>query len=253
MRELEILQMFRELCEKHGLRFYLTAGTLLGAVRHKGFIPWDDDIDVAMPREDYDRLRLVYQSELPEDYYWQDSFTEENFPYLFAKVRKHGTQVDEPKMKNFHIRSGISMDVFPLDICPDQDRNARFFFKVNTLLSYAYAMKVDRDFPFMSKKKHVQLAYRFLRLLPISLLRSIRADIVQLCRKWSSGRRLCTVGGVYGYPVETYEAAWFAGDTKLSFEGDMYPVPSGWDPLLKNMYGDYWNPPSEENRKKHYE
>lgn len=253
LSELEILKMFRKLCEKHKLQFYLTAGTLLGAVRHKGFIPWDDDIDVVMPREDYDRLRLLYQSELHEDYYWQDSFTEKNFPYFYAKIRKQGTEVEEPGMKNFHIRNGISIDIFPLDICPNQDRNARFFFRIITLLSYAYAMKVDRNFPLMSKKKYVQLVYRFLQLLPISLLRSIREKIVWLCRKWGSGKRLCTVGGVHGYPAETYEAAWFVGDVKLPFEGDLYPAPQGWDFLLKNMYGNYWNAPSGENRNGHFE
>ena len=253
LRELEILQMFRKLCETHRLRFYITAGTLLGAVRHQGFIPWDDDIDVVMPREDYDRLRLACPSELPQDYYWQDSFMEENFPYFFAKIRKQGTQVEEPEMKDFHIRNGISIDVFPLDICPDKDRNARLFFKIVTLLSFAYAGKVNQDFPFPSKKKYVWIAYRLLRLLSISQLRSIRGSLVRLCEKWGSGRRLCTVGGGHGYPAESYEAAWFEDDVKLSFEGELYPAPQGWDFLLKNMYGEYRKVPSEENRKGHFE
>lgn len=244
--------MFRQLCEKHSLRFYLTAGTLLGAVRHKGFIPWDDDIDVAMPRADYDRLRLHYLSDLPKEYYWQDPFTEENFPYIFTKLRKHGTHVDEPDMENFHVRSGISIDIFPLDICPDQDRAARLFFRVITLLSFAYAGHVDRDFPFPSRKKHVRLAYHILRRLPTSALRSLRGTIVRLCGKWSSGRRLCTVGGIHEFPAETYQARWFEGDTELPFEGELYPVPQGWDALLKNMYGDYWKAPNEENREGHY-
>lgn len=245
--------MFREFCEAHRLRFYITAGTLLGAVRHKGFIPWDDDIDVVMPREDYDRLRLLYQSELPQDYYWQDSFTEENFPYLFAKLRMKGTRVEEPDMENFHVRSGISIDVFPLDICPDREGIAHLFFRVITLLSFAYAGKVDANFPFPSKKKHVRLVYYFLRRFPISLLRSIRGRIVRFCGKCSSGRRLCTVGGIHEFPAETYQTAWFDEETKLPFEGDLYPAPQGWDSLLKNMYGDYWKVPDKENREGHYE
>ncbi len=251
-KELTILEIFQKVCQKYDLRFYITAGTLLGAVRHKGFIPWDDDIDVAMPREDYDKLRHIYKTELPQDYYWQDSYTEENFPYFYAKIRKHGTQVEEPGMENFHMRSGISIDIFPLDICPDKDLIARFFFRIITLLSFAYAGRVYAEFPFPSRKKTVQLVYSFLRMFPLSILRSIRGNLVWLCGKFSSGKRLCTVGGCHGYPAETYQAEWFEGDIKLCFEGEMYPAPQGWDSLLKNMYGDYRKVPSKEQRNGHF-
>ena len=88
LEELNILREFCRVCEALNLRYYLTAGTLLGAVRHRGFIPWDDDIDIAMPREDYDRLSRHWREVLSPGYTYQDYRSEPNFPYYFAKVRK---------------------------------------------------------------------------------------------------------------------------------------------------------------------
>ena len=253
LSELEILQMFKNLCESNHLRFYITAGTLLGAVRHKGFIPWDDDIDVVMPRKDYDLFKDLCDLKLPAEYYLQNSFTEENFPCFYSKIRKFGTEVSEPFLNDINIRKGISIDVFPLDACPENNKVAGFFFKLIRLLSSVYMGKVSAGFVYGSEKRHVQILYRVLSRLRLKSIRDIRAKVVLLCGKLCSGKRLCTVGGGYGYPVETYDASWFEKVTFLPSEGDLYPAPAGWDLLLTNMYGDYMQLPSEEDRKGHYE
>ena len=87
--EVTVLDELDRICKKHGLRYYLTAGTLLGAVRHGGFIPWDDDIDVAMPREDYDRLYRICKTELRDGFFFQCEKTERLHTFFFAKIRNN--------------------------------------------------------------------------------------------------------------------------------------------------------------------
>ena len=87
LKQLEILKIFDRICRKHNLRYWIDGGTLLGAVRHKGFIPWDDDLDVAMPSEDYKKLDQIIQSELPDHLFWQTPKTDPTMPYGCTKIR----------------------------------------------------------------------------------------------------------------------------------------------------------------------
>ena len=111
---LEILQAFAEVCEKNGLKYFLVAGTLLGAVRHQGFIPWDDDIDVCMPWSDYCRFLDIGQKELGDKYFVQTTKTDSNWYRPHAKIRMNGTAMFEKSMMNYHIHQGIWIDVFIL-------------------------------------------------------------------------------------------------------------------------------------------
>ena len=86
LASLEALKELKRLCDKHGLKYYLVAGTLLGAVRHRGFIPWDDDVDVAMPRSDYNKLSKIAKKELREGFFYQTERTDKNSPFFFAKL-----------------------------------------------------------------------------------------------------------------------------------------------------------------------
>lgn len=252
LSELEILMELKKLCENNGLRYYLTAGTLLGAVRHKGFIPWDDDIDIVMPRKDYDRLAYIGKLALPGDLYFQDSNTEINFPYFFGKIRKHNTSVYEPCLKDVDIGKGHYIDIFPLDICPKNDRTAYLYFKLIGLLSSAYQGRVDKSFICGYTKKYMRVLYFILVRFPLTWLRGMRYGLVSLfpCGK---SNRLCTVGGAHGYPAETYGKSWFEKSEQMEFEGEMFPVPIGWHELLSNMYGDYLTPPDDTERAGHFE
>ena len=89
--EVEILKRIVCICEKNNFEYYMVGGTLLGAVRHKGFIPWDDDLDIAMPREDYNSFLNIAQSELGNDFFLQSCFSDRNYGRIFCKVRKNGT------------------------------------------------------------------------------------------------------------------------------------------------------------------
>lgn len=246
----EILLELKKICEKFGLRYYLTAGTLLGAVRHGGFIPWDDDIDVAMPRKDYDRLAEICRTELPDTLFFQSSETDVNFPCFFSKIRMNGTEVFETDFEKVDIHKGRYIDIFPLDPCPRRDWAGRCFFAVMKALYWAYLSKVNEDFTRLHKKWHMKLIYCMALPLSVEKIRSLRNRIARLPS--SKTGRLCTVGGMHGYPREVYEEKWFEGTEYKQFETELFPVPSGWDQLLTNMYGDYMTPPDEADMAGHF-
>jgi len=250
--ELAILDELDRICSLHGLRYYLTAGTLLGAVRHGGFIPWDDDIDVAMPRDDYERLAELSKTELSDGFFYQSEKTEKNYPFFFAKIRKDGTEVNEPILEGVELHRGCYLDIFPLDKCPKSRFGARLFFKSVELFSCAIMSKISREFVCEYKKPLVKFGFNLVRLLPLSVLRALRRFTRAFYAIFSSGEVLCTVSGSHGYPRESYKAEWFDKSLPLSFEGKEYPAPSEWDKLLESMYGDYMTPPDEDSREGHF-
>jgi len=250
--ELEILKEFGRICEKHNLSYCITAGTLLGAVRHKGFIPWDDDIDVVMPRKDFDRLEKICLNYLPTGLFYQNYQTEANYPFYFAKLRKNNTEVCEESLIDVQMHKGVYIDIFPLDKCPKGKIFGKLFFKVMELLNCVVVAKVNRSFVCGYKKKYMRFLFAILKYLPKRLLISMREIWRILVGILSSGECLCTVGGAHGYPRETYKKEWFAESVLLEFEGAQYPAPVGWRELLTNMYGDYMQLPDEPERTGHF-
>ena len=250
--ELEILEEFQRVCEELRLRYYLTAGSLLGAIRHKGFIPWDDDIDIAMPREDYDRFAVEGSKKLAKDYFYQSYITEENFPYYFAKVRKKGTLFEEPILNKILMEQGIYIDIFPLDQCPDNDETARLFFKVISFLDSIILGKVSTGFQCGYRKWYAKRTWKVLQHLPKKQIFALRESVRNIAEHFSSGKRLCTVGGHHGFPRETYDADWFSETIEVKFEGKSFPAPKDWNALLENMYGDYMILPEENERQGHF-
>lgn len=252
LTELSVLDELDRIAKKHGLRYYLTAGTLLGAVRHGGFIPWDDDIDVAMPREDYDRLAELAKTELCDGFFYQSEKTERLHTFFFAKIRKNGTHVTEALLDGVDIHDGCYVDIFPLDKCPDKPKRAERFFKMIRMLNCAIISKVSRDFKDGYTKRSARLAYRLIRLLPLSLLRHLRHLTRKYYGRFASGNTLATVAGSHGYPRESYSAEWFSDCVPMLFEGKEYPAPKGYRELLTNMYGDYMTPPPKDEQSGHF-
>lgn len=117
--EQEILDVIHQVCTEHGLRYSLAYGTLLGAVRHKGFIPWDDDIDLMMPREDYEKLLVIWNQSAPKGYILQNTRTDSDFTQNFTKIRKdHTTFLQDEAERTKHYHKGIFVDIFPGDRVP---------------------------------------------------------------------------------------------------------------------------------------
>lgn len=252
LSELDILLEFRRICQKHDLNYFLTAGTLLGAVRHKGFIPWDDDIDVMMPRQDFDKLARICQTELGENYFFQDETSDPNYPFYFAKIRKNNTQVIEPALAEISMHHGQYIDIFPLDRCPSNKYVAIIFFKAMELLGCAIMAHVNPRFTCGYKKKIMKVAFRIIKTFSVKKIRFFRDGLRKIVERYASQQYYCTVSGQHGYPKETQKKEWLESRVLMAFEQHNFFVPIGWDALLHNMYGDYIVVPSEEERKGHF-
>lgn len=126
LRILKILLAVDKVCKEHGLRYYIMAGTMLGAVRHKGFIPWDDDLDIGMPRADYDLLMSHSKEWLPQPYEAVCAENDPNYPLPFAKIQ----DADTTLIERMHLKylGGIYLDVFPLDGVPQSNLKQRIHF-----------------------------------------------------------------------------------------------------------------------------
>ena len=132
---LKMLNDITKICDENGIQYFLDGGTMLGAVRHHGFIPWDDDVDIAMRREDYEKFLNVCKTKLNQElYFLQNEQTEKNYIHAFTKIRLNGTHIIEEFSKNVDIHNGIFIDVFPYDNVPDGSIRRMFFLTNNYLL-----------------------------------------------------------------------------------------------------------------------
>ncbi len=250
--ELNILRTFKGICEKHGLRYYVVAGTLLGAVRHRGFIPWDDDVDVAMPRADYEKLARIAKTDFPSTMIYQSDKTERECPFGFAKIRSADSNLTEKYLGQAQMTQGCFIDVFPLDKCPKSDKRATRYFKLNNMCFCAMLSKLDKSFKHGYTKGGVVAIFKLLRLFPLCIIKSVRRAIRRYYALTSDGTKLATTGGSYGYPKECYRAEWLGKGEELVFEGERFNAPEKWHEVLTHMYGNYMTPPDEDRRGGHF-
>ena len=256
LRELQLCEMdiFREfvrICDKHGLRYCLIAGTLLGAVRHGGFIPWDDDIDVVMMREDYDKFAQLCKTELDAQFFYQDSHTDPHYFLTYAKLRKNGTSVYEERFKDSKFHNGAFMDIFPLDPCPKPGPVCHLLFNVLAVMNYRG--QIDSGEAYVPYEELIgKIGYTVLRMFSPRALVRVRRALLRLSRALSSGRYVASYSGAYGYYKDVYPAECYAEGTTVGFEGEECAAPS--DPMayLAGIFGeDFMTIPPVEKRYTH--
>lgn len=244
--ELDILRAFTDVCERLGLRYYLVGGTLLGAVRHGGFIPWDDDIDVAMPREDYDRFARIAQAELGPNYFYQSPDTDPHYFLTYAKIRKKGTFFYEERFRDARFEQGVFIDIFPLDFCPPKGPVCHLLFNVLAVMNYRGQVDSGEAYrPYAELSGRI--GYALLRLYsPEGLVRA-RRRLLRLSRRLSDGKTLASYAGAYSYRGETFPEEWFGTPRDITFEGVIFSAPQGTEQILRQFYGEYMQlPPLSE-------
>lgn len=241
--QIEILQSVHDFCLLHQLNYTLAFGTMLGAVRHKGYIPWDDDIDIMMLREDYEKLISTYTHDFYKVYDYRND-AEYGMPY--AKIADTRTLLKENvNMKNI----GINIDIFPIDSLLDDEEGSVAFLKSLIPLKVKFRMKLLRP-----SKKNVwwkRIAICCSKLLVLGT--SLKGIVEQLDQRIEKNNNLTKYVGVPAdpdpnVPNAIYKRSAFDSYQLVDFEDRKFFIASGYGHILKQYYGDYMQLPPEEKR-----
>lgn len=242
--ELDLLSQFDWVCKKYGLTYFLFVGSLLGAVRHKGFVPWDDDIDLAMPRADYEKM-LTLSNEFSEPYFLQSPWTDPGYYYSFAKLRNSRTSFVSKQFRYEKFNQGIMIDFHPIDVwCPDENGEA-IYLEISHL-AYDNSTYMRRLNPELSESD-LQRVREYNGTDPLVACNKMRELGMSFVGKASDYVCRNTIG-VYGYRRNLFRAEDFASTLEWEFEDRKVPIPVGYDSILKNLYGDYMHLPPVEKR-----
>lgn len=248
--ELDMLLVFDQVCRKLNLVYFLAEGTLLGAIRHQGFIPWDDDIDVCMMRADYERFLLVGQQYLPKNIFVQTIDTDKEYSLNFCKLRNSDTTFIETLSQKQNINHGIYIDIFPIDYYPDKSFKAALFELKKKFLTYRIA-----DAFYYEDGLHYSKAGKLLHSISRMLFPSIRTALIkrdQLFKSIRDSSLVCNLGSAWG-KKEIMPCKVYSDSMDVKFEGYTLKAPLEADQYLRNLYGDYMTLPPVEKRIGHHD
>lgn len=256
---LQVLGEFQRLCSKHGLRYFAIGGTCIGAIRHKGFIPWDDDMDVAMPYEDYNKFLEIAKSELSSGYEITGPHDRKHYPAYYTKLHDARTTFIERGQADYKdYYAGIYLDIFPVFGIPDDPAAAKRVCAVNNLYR---KLNITRRYPFR-RANSLKDRIGWLLLCPLKLI--VPYDFFVTCQEkllkeysfdksnqvifcWRSDpkHRSNDIGYVYEC---VFPQRFFAETISVPFENMTIMIPKEYDAYLTRDFGDYMTPPPPEKR-----
>lgn len=252
LQQLELIELkvIKQICDYLNIQFVLYGGTLLGAKKYKGFIPWDDDVDIAMERDNYELFIKEAPSLLPKDFVIQNLYTDSKSPYSYTKLRLKGTRCIEKYNHSLNIEQGVYIDIYPIDDIPDDNTEySKQFLKLQKLFNTIYTrqcLHIDKKEYFTLRGVKILFDYLLHRAIPISLL--IKKQKKEMTKYNGRGykRKTCwhypKSGNYYDnyYPLQ-----------KVVFEGEDYYAPCDTLEHLKRRYGDINKLPPIEKRLGH--
>ena len=249
--ELEMLKYFDEICHKHNLEYFLAYGTLIGAVRHQGFIPWDDDIDIYMKGQDYIKLVDILKDNKNKKYFFQSLETEKNYYLLWNKIRINNTVLIEKGWENIKVHKGISLDIFPLFDYPEDNSTYKKIARKYKISRLLIENNISPNGFYKSYGKFGKILSKILKLVPHSIRNKIVQKNVNYFANYSlnSSSYFSTDRGL----IRKMNKNDFDKSILLKFEDKRFSCPSGYDHLLKGIYGNYMELPKEEDRVGHGE
>lgn len=247
--EIEILKKIDEICKKNNLNYSLAGGSAIGAVRHQGFIPWDDDIDIMMLREDYNKLQKIMGNESYRGIKLLSIENNKNFPYPFNKAVSLNTYAKEigiEKIEDY----GVFIDIFPIDKVPEKEKELKRYIKKVKILKKIYLIKLYKEQISSSKTKLLAKKLISFLLKPINLYKTVN-KLDKLFKKYDSSKSnyyglifaLDESNAKHYYPKE-----FFANTKKIKFENVEFSIIRDYDRYLKDRYGDYMKLPNENKR-----
>lgn len=248
--ELESLKVFIKICKQLDIDFMLYGGTLLGAIKYKGFVPWDDDLDIALMRKDYDKLIELGPALLPKEYEIQHPSINKITPFPYIKFRRKDTMLVEYHLHKLNINHGIYFDIYPIDNIPDDDelmkKQSEDFQSIVRLFSYRQIKYISR--PVNSIKDFIKAVvknaiYLILRCIPHKWFVRKMYRIMTKYNKITTKRQ-----GNYFHPKPDNYFDGIYPLIEISFEGFSLKIPQGYEINLFNRYGDISKLPPEEER-----
>ena len=242
---LDIMLAFDRVCREHGLTYYLAGGTLLGAVRHQGFVPWDDDVDITMPRPDYERFLALARTELPENMV----FHKDCPPFCHNRIELLGT------VFHSHLRKGrVFVDIFVLDGSPEEPAKQRQHARVSAFLQRCMRVRA-RPLPPLAVNPVAIFRYGqrlALKLTPRVFLKAAWERCAKQYSTEQAAHWVCLPASVYSYAQERFPREYWGEPVTVMFEGRPFPAMRHWADYLECHYGDYMKPPPKALRKSHH-
>lgn len=258
---LDALIEIDRICEANDIRYYLLGGTMLGAVRHQGFIPWDDDIDIGMPRDDYNRFIEICKSQLEKVYEIQQYNTLDYHPYNYLKLIDKRTLLIQQSLKHLNAESGVFVDIFPLDGVPSNKFVRAIhmlhikFYRVYIYNYYYSSEGIKQAYSDRGIKKNI-LLMRMKIIKGVSNfinIKNIHKKLDKLLSKYKydDSDIIGNYLGAWGEKEIMYKK-YFGEGKKVMFEKKEFTGVENTDAYLKRLYGDYWKLPPIEMRKSHH-
>ncbi len=260
LRQLQLLEKNMLLdvvsvCDANGIAYFLSSGTLLGAVRHKGFIPWDDDVDIEIPIADYRRFLEIAQEKLGPEYFVQTYITDPNYQFAYTRIRKNNTTFLNPYNRSCKMHHGVWIDVFPLvPINPGVRLTLkRKWISASNFVQIQQSMEAHPD-ELKELLGTVGLGlWRAFSLLPMKTRQRIHTAMLNVV--FNADPNKCThMANVWGNITTYFPKEVYLGDPQwVEFEGDLFKAPHDYIRYLEIKYGDYMTLPPEEKRRGHCE
>ena len=244
------LSVMTEVCEKLGIDFFAYGGTLIGAVRHKGFIPWDDDLDVALPRKDYMTFAKKAKEILPKEYYLQTPYEDKKSPFPYMKLRLKGTKYAEYGHSKLDIEQGVYIDIYPIDNLPS---DFELFKKQHKKFQTLVKLFAIRQCPYLNNSKktaktRVKSVFKYIgslfaKLIPHDYLVKKIDEVSTMYNNEQTGK----FGNLYyPKPANCYNSIYPLVEGE--FDGQKIMLQNDWENHLKSRYGNYLELPPEEKR-----